>query len=95
MGTPLNLAGELIKQQGKVNITHVPYKGASAMATDLLGGQIDLAVMVLSSALPISRLAACAPHGVTEGKRASVAPNVPALAETPSLKGVDMGVGSA
>ncbi len=31
VGTPLNLAGELIKQQGKVNITHVPYKGASAM----------------------------------------------------------------
>jgi tripartite-type tricarboxylate transporter receptor subunit TctC len=27
VGTPLNLAGELIKQQGKVNITHVPYKG--------------------------------------------------------------------
>lgn len=92
VGTPLNLAGELIKQQGKVNITHVPYKGASAMATDLLGGQIDLAVMVLSSALPHIQAGRVRAYGVTESKRASVAPNVPALAETPALKGVDMGV---
>lgn len=92
VGTPLNLAGELIKQQGQVNITHVPYKGASAMATDLLGGQIDLAVMVLSSALPHIQANRVRAYGVTEGKRASVAPNVPALAETPALKGVDMGV---
>ena len=92
VGTPLNLAGELIKQQGKVNITHVPYKGASAMATDLLGGQIDLAVMVLSSALPHIQAGRVRAYGVTEAKRASVAPNVPALAETPALKGVDMGV---
>ena len=92
VGTPLNLAGELIKQQGQVNITHVPYKGASAMATDLLGGQIDLAVMVLSSALPHIQAGRVRAYGVTEAKRASVAPNVPALAETPALKGVDMGV---
>ncbi len=92
VGTPLNLAGELIKQQGKVNITHVPYKGASAMATDLLGGQIDLAVMVLSSALPHIQAGRVRAYGVTEARRASVAPNVPALAETPALKGVDMGV---
>lgn len=92
VGTPLNLAGELIKQQGKVNITHVPYKGASAMATDLLGGQIDLAVMVLSSALPHIQAGRVRAYGVTESKRASVAPNVPALAETSALKGVDMGV---
>ncbi|QYY31622.1 tripartite tricarboxylate transporter substrate binding protein [Cupriavidus pinatubonensis] len=92
VGTPLNLAGELIKQQGKVNITHVPYKGASAMATDLLGGQIDLAVMVLSSALPHIQAGRVKAYGVTEAKRSGVAPNVPALAETPALKGVDMGV---
>jgi tripartite-type tricarboxylate transporter receptor subunit TctC len=92
VGTPLNLAGELIKQQGKVNITHVPYKGASAMATDLLGGQIDLAVMVLSSALPHIQAGRVQAYGVTNAKRSPVAPNVPALAETPALKGVDMGV---
>ncbi|WP_454723961.1 MULTISPECIES: Bug family tripartite tricarboxylate transporter substrate binding protein [Cupriavidus] len=92
VGTPLNLAGELIKQQGKVNITHVPYKGASAMSTDLLGGQIDLAVMVLSSALPHIQAGRVRAYGVTEAHRAQVAPGVPALAESSALKGVDMGV---
>ncbi len=92
VGTPLNLAGELIKQQGHVDITHVPYKGASAMSTDLLGGQIDLAVMVLSSALPHIQAGRVKAYGVTEARRSGVAPNVPALAETPALKGVDMGV---
>ena len=62
------------------------------MSTDLLGGQIDLAVMVLSSALPHIQAGRIRAYGVTEAKRASVAPNVPALAETPALKGVDMGV---
>lgn len=92
VGTPLNLAGELIKQQGKVSITHVPYKGAPAMATDLLGGQIDLAVMVLSSALPHIQAGKVKAYGVTETRRAAVAPNVPALAESAALKGVDMSV---
>jgi len=92
VGTPLNLAGELIKQQGKVNITHVPYKGASAMSTDLLGGQIDLAVMVLSSALPHIHAGRIQAYGVTEAKRSAAAPNVPALAESNALKGVNMGV---
>lgn len=92
VGTPLNLAGELIKQQGKVEITHVPYKGASAMATDLLGGNIDLAVMVLSSALPHIQGGRLKAYGVTEAHRAAVAKDVPALAESASLKGVDMGV---
>ncbi|NUO86612.1 MAG: tripartite tricarboxylate transporter substrate binding protein [Cupriavidus sp.] len=92
VGTPLNLAGELIKQQGRVEITHVPYKGASAMATDLLGGQIDLAGMVLSSALPHIQANRVQAYGVTNARRSPVAPNVPALAETTALKGVDMGV---
>ena len=62
------------------------------MATDLLGGQIDLAVMVLSSALPHIQAGRVQAYGVTGAKRSAVAPNVPALAETPALKGVDMGV---
>jgi tripartite-type tricarboxylate transporter receptor subunit TctC len=92
VGTPLNLAGELIKQQGKLEIVHVPYKGASSMVTDLLGGQIDLAVMVMSSALPHIQAGRVIAYGVTGAHRALVAPNVPALAESPALKGVDMGV---
>lgn len=92
IGTPLNLAGELIKQKGRLELVHIPYKGASAMTTDLLGGQVDLAVMVMSSALPHIQAGRVVAYGVTTSKRASVAPAVPALSENPELQGVDLGV---
>lgn len=92
IGTPLNLAGELIKQQGKVDILHVPYKGAGVIITDLIGGQIDLAVMGLSSTLSHIQSGSVQAYGVTEARRSNVLPNVPALAESATLKGVDMGL---
>jgi tripartite-type tricarboxylate transporter receptor subunit TctC len=92
VGTPLNLAGELVKQQAKVSITHIPYKGAAAMSNDLLGGQVDLAVFGLSSALSYIQSGQVNVYGVTSAKRASIVPNVPALAEDPTLKNVDMDI---
>ncbi len=92
VGTPLHLSGELIKQQAKINMEHVPYKGAGPMLTDLLGGQIPLAVLVLSSALPHIKTGKIKVFGVTEAHRASALPDVPTLAESKGLDGVDMGV---
>jgi tripartite-type tricarboxylate transporter receptor subunit TctC len=91
-GTPLHLAGELINQQGRIQILHVPYKGAAPMVNDILGGQIDLAVLVLSSAMPHIKAGKVRAFGVTEAKRSKAAPDIPALAETKALEGVDMGV---
>ena len=42
VGTPLNLAGELIKQQGKVNITHVPFRGGAQAVPEVLAGRLKL-----------------------------------------------------
>lgn len=92
VGTPLNLAGELFKQQGHVSITHVPYRGAAPMSNDLLGGQVDLAVFGLSSALSYIQSGQVTVYGVTSAKRAAIVPNVPALAEAPELKNVDMDI---
>jgi tripartite-type tricarboxylate transporter receptor subunit TctC len=91
-GTPLHLAGEMINQQGKIELLHVPYKGAAPMANDILGGQIDLAVFVLSSALPHIKSGKVRAFGITEAKRSKVAPEIAALSETKGLEGVDMGV---
>jgi tripartite-type tricarboxylate transporter receptor subunit TctC len=42
-GTPQHLAGELFKQQaGKLDITHVPYRGGGQLIVDLVGGQVPL-----------------------------------------------------
>jgi tripartite-type tricarboxylate transporter receptor subunit TctC len=92
MGTPLHLAGETIKQKSGADIRHVPYRGAGPMLPDVLGGQVDFAVMVLSSALPHVRDGRIKALGLTQAARASVAPQIPALAEHPRLQGVDIGV---
>jgi tripartite-type tricarboxylate transporter receptor subunit TctC len=41
-GSAVHLAGELFKSLAKVDITHVPYRGAGPAYTDLIGGQVDL-----------------------------------------------------
>lgn len=92
IGTPLHLAGELIKREGGVDMVHVPYRGAPQMATDLLGGQVDFAVFVLSSALPHIREGRTKAIGLTTQQRAAVAREIPALAETPRFAAVDLGV---
>lgn len=92
MGTPLHLAGETIKQKTGLNIKHVPYRGAGPMLPDILGGQVDYAVMVLSSALKHINEGRIKPIGLTQSNRSAAAPNVPALGEHPKLKGVDIGV---
>lgn len=92
IGTPLHLAGEIIKHKAKVFIVHIPYRGAPSMATDLLGGQIEFAVFVLSSALPYIKDGRMKALGVTTAQRSAAAPDIPALSEHPQLKGMDIGV---
>lgn len=92
IGTPLHLAGEYVNAQGKISLTHVPYKGAGPAIIDLTGGQVELAVMVLSSAIPYIKSGKIKAFGVTESVRSQAAPDIPALNESKSLKGVDMGV---
>ena len=52
MGTALHLAGEMVKEQGGLFMTHIPYRGVAPLTTDLIGGSIEYGVLVLSSALP-------------------------------------------
>ena len=51
-GTPQHLTGELFKAKTGVPFVHVPYKGDPPMLTDLIGGQVQVAFVTLSAALP-------------------------------------------
>ncbi len=42
VGTSAHLAGEMLANLAKVQLTHIPYKGAGPALTDLLGGQVDM-----------------------------------------------------
>lgn len=91
-GTPLHLAGELIKEQGDFSMTHLPYRGGGPAIADIMSGQIELGVLVLSTVLPQIKTGQLRALGITEAKRAASAADIPALAELPAFKGVDMGV---
>jgi tripartite-type tricarboxylate transporter receptor subunit TctC len=90
VGTALHLAGEMVNQQAGTNILHVPYKGAAPMVSDVLGGNIELAVFVLSSAMPHIKSGAMRAYGITETKRNAIAPDIPTLNESKALAGVDI-----
>jgi tripartite-type tricarboxylate transporter receptor subunit TctC len=81
-GTPLHLGGELFNVQAGTDITHVPYKGAAPALTDVLGGQIQTAMIGTPAALPYVKSGKLTPIGVTSLKRSPNAPEVPAIAET-------------
>ncbi len=92
VGTSLHLAGEMIKQQGGIEMTHVPYRGVAPLTSDLMGGNIDFGMFVLSSALPYIRSGKLVALGTTEARRSTITPDLPALGESAALKNMDIGV---
>jgi tripartite-type tricarboxylate transporter receptor subunit TctC len=81
-GTGGHLGSEMIKLMAKVDMVHVPYKGASPALTDLLGGQIALYLSSLPPAVPMVKSGRLKALGVTGIKRASSLPDVPTIAES-------------
>ncbi len=92
VGTALHLAGEMMKDQGGLFMPHIPYRGVAPLSNDLFGNNIDFGVFVLSSGLPHIKSGRVVAIGTTEAKRSAVTPDIPALAENPKLKGLDINV---
>ncbi len=92
VGTALHLAGEMVKDQGGLFMTHIPYRGVAPLTIDLVGGALDYGVFVLSSGLPHIRSGKVVALGVTQKTRSPAAPDIPALAESPNLKHMDIDV---
>ena len=80
-GTPQHLAMELLKQRLGVDLLHVPYKGAAGALTDLLGGQVQLAVLPVHTALPHFKAGKLAVIAVSGERRSVLAPDLPSFAE--------------
>jgi tripartite-type tricarboxylate transporter receptor subunit TctC len=87
-GTTLHLSGELFKTLAKVDILHVPYRGAAPAMVDLLAGQVHMIFDNIPGALAQVRPGKVRPLGVTSKERTPVVPDVPAIAET--LPGFDI-----
>jgi tripartite-type tricarboxylate transporter receptor subunit TctC len=76
-GTNTHLGGELFKREAKVDLIHVPYKGAGAVLQDLMGGQVQALVTSLPTALPHIKSGKLRALVVTAEKRSSLLPDVP------------------
>ena len=80
-GTSHHLAVELFKTMTGLKVTHVPYKGAGPMMTDLLAGQVDFAFDGMGTSAQQIKAGKLRPLAVTTAKRAPLIPDVPTMRE--------------
>jgi tripartite-type tricarboxylate transporter receptor subunit TctC len=80
-GSITHLAGELLKAEAKVNLVHVPYKGAAPAVNDLLGGQVQMGIFDVPVLLGHIRAGKLKALAVTSARRAATLPDVPTTAE--------------
>jgi tripartite-type tricarboxylate transporter receptor subunit TctC len=81
-GTLNHLIGEMIGKAAGIDMLHVPYKGASAAVTDLVGGQVQVSVQSLPSSIAFIKSGKLKVLGVVNEKRLALLPDVPTIGET-------------
>lgn len=80
-GTTNHLANELLKSLEKLNMVHVPYKGATVATTALMGGEVDEVIVSVASVLPLIKAGRVRAIAVLSEKRVATLPDVPTSAE--------------
>jgi tripartite-type tricarboxylate transporter receptor subunit TctC len=76
-----HLACELLKAEARIDVVHVPYKGAAPAVSDLLGGQVQMGIFDVPVVLPHIKSGKFRALAVTSAKRAPPLPDVPTTAE--------------
>jgi tripartite-type tricarboxylate transporter receptor subunit TctC len=80
-GSITHLAGELLKAEAKIDLVHIPYKGAAPAVNDLLGGQVQMGIFDVPILLGHIRSGKLKALAVTSVTRAPTLPDVPTTAE--------------
>jgi tripartite-type tricarboxylate transporter receptor subunit TctC len=81
-GGAQHLFQAMFASMAKINMVHVPYKGSSQVRSDLLGGQISIGCLGISSIINNHRAGQVRIIGVTSAKRSPELPDVPTIGET-------------
>jgi tripartite-type tricarboxylate transporter receptor subunit TctC len=79
--TPHRIAGEMIKQLGGFQMSHVAYRGTSASVNDLAGGHIPLVIGAATALMPMASEGKIKILATTAGKRFALLPDVPSASE--------------
>ena len=81
IGTPAHLAGELLKIEAKIDMTHVPFRGTGPALQAVIGGHVPMAYNPPSPLIPHLQSGAIRAIAITTLKRTAVLPEVPTIAE--------------
>ena len=82
IGTPAHLAGELLKIEAKIDITHVPFRGTGPTLQNVIGGHVPMAFNPPSPLIPHIQSGAIRPIAITTLARTAALPDVPTIAES-------------
>jgi tripartite-type tricarboxylate transporter receptor subunit TctC len=93
VGSVGHLATELVSDAAKVQLTHVPYKGAANAALDLAGGQIQLMLSSYSTLAPLVKSGKVRPLAVTSKEPHPAFTDLPPLASAVPGYAIDIWVG--
>src|SRR4029077_14363738 len=87
-GASAHVLGELFKMMARVDLVHVPYRGAALALTDLLGGQVQVMFSTMPASIPYIRTGNLRVLAVTTATRSEALPDIPALSESvPGFEG--------
>jgi tripartite-type tricarboxylate transporter receptor subunit TctC len=81
IGTAPHLAGELLKSLARINIVHVPYKGANLAMIGVMGGEVDMVVIGITNAIPQIQAGKVRGLAVLSNARVPSLPDVPTAKE--------------
>jgi tripartite-type tricarboxylate transporter receptor subunit TctC len=84
-GSTSHVAGELFKMMAGINLVHVPYRGGAPMVADLIGGQIQVAIDVLTGSLAHIRAGTLRALAMAGAQRSDILPDVPLIGDTVPL----------
>jgi tripartite-type tricarboxylate transporter receptor subunit TctC len=93
VGSIAHLTTELLDDTAKVQMVHVPYKGAANASADLAGGQIQVMISNYSTIAPLMQAGKIKALGVTSAKKHPAFPDLPPLATVAPGFDVDIWVG--
>ncbi len=81
-GSPGHLAGEMFRHMGGLKVQHIPYRGGAPSLTGVIAGETQYTFGTLPATLPHVKSGKLVALAVTTGKRSSVLPDTPTIAET-------------
>jgi tripartite-type tricarboxylate transporter receptor subunit TctC len=86
-GSSMHFAGEALNGIARIDLQHVPYRGAAPAVTDVLGGQVPVGIVGMPPTVTHAKSGKLRIVAVTSERRSEAMPDVPTVAETPGFQG--------